>query len=171
MESLQTYFAETGNQDIDTLGRYIEQYVNENWERVAREMHDEMVAKYDEIGDTVYGMYGATLFKPIHDELKTVGWVAKPRLPGNFGISREWGPETERQRWMWSRVVATDGTDIGTIVVAFFHDHEQIRIPRAHPIIALTETTKGYVVRALSAISEEFKNALEARVEYAAYYQ
>ena len=69
---------------------------------------------------------------------------------------------------MWSKITATgDGTAFGTIVTVFFHDHVEIRIPRPFKIIALKETSKADVVKALSA---DFKNALEARIEYAQYY-
>jgi len=171
MQSLQAFFEANGKRDIFTLAGYIEQHVNEYWEIAFQNKQREMLERYDEIGDSVYGLYGTEVFRHIHAQLKEVGWRATPRLPGNFNISREWGDdETDRQRWMWSKIATNDGEPIGTIATAFYHDHEQIRIPRAFRIIALTETSKGEVVKALSAISPDFKNALEARVEYAAYY-
>jgi hypothetical protein len=111
------------------------------------------------------------MFRHIHAQLKEVGMKATPRLPGNFSVSREWGDdERDRQRWMWSKITTKEGAPVGTIATVFYHDHEQIRIPRPFRIIALTETTKGDVVKALSKISSDFKNALEARIEYAEYY-
>lgn len=169
MESLQAFFDQSGKRDIHTLARHIEQYVNQNWERVFRENRDEMIARYDEIGDSVYGIYGARLFRPIHAQLKTVDLRATPRLPGHFTSSREWGAEDQRERWMWSKITSTDGKPFGTIVVAFYHDHLQIRIPRAFRIIALEATTKRDVVKALSHISPDFKAALEAKIEIAQY--
>jgi hypothetical protein len=173
VESLQAFFEAQQARDILTLGRYIEQHVAEQWEPVFLSNRNEMVARYDEIGDSVYGMYGTRLFRPIHDQLRLVGLKATPRLPGRFDTSREWGDdETDRQRWMWSKITSTeDGAGFGSIAIAFYHDHEQIRIPRPFRIIALSETSKNDVVKALSALSEDFKNALEARIEYAQYYE
>jgi hypothetical protein len=172
MESLQAFFDAQASRDIFALGRYIEQHIAENWEAVFLQNRDEMIARYAEIGDTVYGIYGTRLFRPVHDEMRLVGLKATPRLPGNFNTSREWGDdETDRQRWMWSKITEANGTPFGTIVTLFFHDHEQIRIPRPFQVIALAETAKNDVVKALSALSPDFKNALEARVEYAQYYK
>lgn len=171
MESLQAFF-ERESRDIFTLGRYIEQHIAANWEPIFLSNRDEMIARYDEIGDAVYGLYGTRLFRSIHDQLCLVGLKATPRLPGRFDSSREWGEdETDRQRWMWSKITATaDGTPFVTIVTVFFHDHVEIRIPRPFQIIALKETSKADVVKALSTLSADFKNALEARIEYAQYY-
>jgi hypothetical protein len=102
--------------------------------------------------------------------LKQAGLRATPRLPGSFMTSREWGDdESEHHRWMWSKISAADGTPIGTIAVVFFHDHIQIRIPRPFKIIGLEATSKGAVIAALSRLSPDFKNALEAKIEIAQY--
>lgn len=171
MQPLDAYFTEQASRDIHTLGRYIQQYINDNWDKVFQANRQEMIDRYDEIGDAVYGLYGTRLFRPIHDQLKLVGLRARPRLPGHFDTSREWGDDdSDRERWMWSRIETTDRKSVGTIATAFFHDHIQIRIPRPFRIIALNETAKGDVVAALSRISPEFGAALEARVEYAEYY-
>jgi len=169
MSSLHAVFDEGSSHDIHTLGRYIEQHISETWLTTFQACHSELLELYPKIGDTVYGVYGKYLFQHIHDEMKTVGLRATPKLPGNFSISREWGEEDNRQRWMWSKISTTDGRAFGTIVTIFWHDHNEIRIPRPFQIIALAETTKGDVVRALSARSPEFKQALEAREEFAAY--
>ena len=169
MESLQTFFAQSQSSDIQAVGRYIQRYVDENWEMVYQNCRAEMLARYPEIGDTVYGIYGARLFKHIHNQLREVGYRATPRLPGNFMISREWGAEDDRQRWMWSKITRAGGETIGTIVTVFFHDHLQIRIPRPFQIIALEATSKRAVVEALSQRSPDFKNALEAKIGIAQY--
>jgi hypothetical protein len=70
---------------------------------------------------------------------------------------------------MWSKIVSADGAAVGTIVTIFYHDHLQIRIPRAFDVIALAETAKGEVIEALSQRSAEFRDALEAREEIALY--
>ncbi len=170
MESIQTFFKQQDSSDIHTLGRYIQQHVDENWQTIFEANKDEMIQRYPEIGDTVYGIYGTQMFKHIHNQLSEVGLKATPRLPGSFTISREWGDdETDRQRWMWSKITRKDGTAVGTIVTVFHHDHEQVRIPRAFQIIALEESSKGAVVAALSKHSEDFKNAEEATIEIARY--
>lgn len=157
--------------DIHAIGHKIQQHVNEHWQTIFKACHPEMIAQYDEMGDTVYGMYGERLFKYSHDQLKEAGLRATPRLPGNFGISREWGPEDLRQRWMWSKIITTDREPIGTIVTVFYHNHLVLDIPRPFDIIALTETSKRDVVKALSTRSTDFAQALEARIEYAEYYK
>jgi len=170
MESLQTFFDQQGSSDIHTLGRYIQQHIDENWQQIFEANKEEMIRRYPEIGDTVYGIYGTKVFKYIHDQLSEVALKAVPRLPGSFTVSREWGnDETDRQRWMWSKITRKDGTPLGTIVTVFHHDHEQIRIPRPFQIIALEETSKGTVVAALSNRSTDFKNAEEAKIEIARY--
>ena len=70
---------------------------------------------------------------------------------------------------MWSKITKADGAALGTIVTVFYHDHLQIRIPRAFKIIALEVTTKGDVIKALSRLSTDFKDALEAKIEIAQY--
>ena len=170
MESLTAFFTANKSRDIQTLARYIQGYVDENWQRVFEENRDEMVRRYPEIGDSVYGIYGTRLFKYIHNQLKEAGLRATPRLPGSFMTSREWGDdESDRQRWMWSKISAADGASIGTIAVVFFHDHIQIRIPRPFKIIGVEATSKGAVIAALSRLSPDFKNALEAKIEIAQY--
>jgi hypothetical protein len=170
MESLQLFFAQNKSSDIHTIARYIDQHIREHWETVFQNTHNEMVERSDEIGDSVYGIYGTRLFRPIHDQFKQAGLRSTPRLPfGNFSISREWGPEEDRQRWFWSKITAAEGAAIGTIAIVFYHDHYQIRIPHPPQIYALEETTKGAVIRALSRISADFKDAVEAKVEIAEY--
>lgn len=168
-ETLQNIRADS---DIFTIAQSIERYVNENWERVFEHVQQEMNDRYEEIGDGVYGIYGTELFRAVHTQFKQVGLRSVPRLPiGNFATSREFGEEDDRQRWFWSKITTMEGATVGTIAIVYHHDHVQIRIPRPPGVIALKETSKAAVVAALSRISPEFGNALEARVEYAEYYQ
>lgn len=172
METLQMFFDQQGKRDIFTIGQYIQQHVDEQGDVIFQQVKPEMVARYEEIGDSVYGIYGTHLFREMHAQLKLVGLRAAPRLPGNFNSSREWGDdETDRQRWMWSKISTTTGEAVGTIATGFYHDHVEIRIPRSFKIVALVETTKREVERALGELMPEFKQALEARIEYAQYYQ
>jgi hypothetical protein len=169
MQSLKVFFGESGSSDIHALARYIQQHIDDNWEMVYQQNREEMARRYGEIGDTVYGIYGARLFRPVHAQMKEEGLRATPRLPGHFNSSREWGPEDERERWMWSKITTAEGAAVGTIVTVFYHDHLQIRIPRAFRVIPLEATGKRAVVAALSRRSAEFGDALEARIEIAQY--
>lgn len=172
MNDTTLFFADTEGNDIFALGRYLQAYVNAHWDRVFHAVQPTMVARYDELGNGVYGLYGTAMFKPIHAQFKAIGWRVQPRLPGNFNISREWGDvERDRQRWMWSKITAADGTAWGTIATGYYHDHCEIRIPRPFRIIALKETTKAEVVRALARQLPEFGTALEAHIEYAQYLE
>jgi hypothetical protein len=168
---MESFFADNKSSDIHAIARTIEQYIHENWEAVFQDSRDEMIERYAEIGDSVYGIYGSRLFRHIHDQFREAGLRATPRLPGSFSISREWGPEDDRERWMWSKITKADGAAPGTIVTVFYHDHLQIRIPRAFKIIGLEATTKGDVIKALSRLSADFKDALEAKIEIAQYLE
>lgn len=168
--TLQTFFAQNKSSDIFTIARYIEGYINKHWEAVFQNNQGRLEEAFDEGGDAAtYGLYGSLLFKPLNEQLKQAGLRPAPQLPGNFAISREWGSEEERQRWFWSKLTSPEGTALGTIVISFFHDHTQARIPRAAQVLALEETTKEAVVKALSNRSADFKQALEARAEFTQY--
>jgi hypothetical protein len=170
METLQAVLNADNRRVIYALAEWIQQQINEQWEAVFQAHHAAMVAAYPELGDGVYGIYGEALFKPIRAEMKQAGFKTTPRLPfGSFSISREWGPEANRERWFWSKITGVDGAAIGTIAVVFYHDHEAIRIPGPCKIIALEETTKGAVIAALSQRVPEFATAVEAKIEIAAY--
>ena len=166
MESLQS------NSDIQAIACYMQHHIDAQWESVFDQTRAEMVARYEEIGDSVYGIYGTWLFKPIHAHLKEVGIHTKPRLPfGGFSDSREWGDDdTDRQRWFVSKLTDKNGSVIGSIAIGYYHDHMQVRIPRAPRIIALKNSSKQAVVKELSQHVPEFAHALEARIEYAEYY-
>jgi hypothetical protein len=157
--------------DIFALGRDIETHISENWDLLLQKNRAKLLDAYERAGDMAYGTYLDMLFRPIHKQLKAAGLRPKPRLPGDFDISREWGvPEqNDEQRWMWSTIQESNGKPVGTIVTIVFHDHTQFRVPRQPQIITLSETGKEAVVEVLSRRSEKFKNALEFTVEYAEY--
>lgn len=161
------------NSDIHAVVGYIQQHIDAEWQAVFKQTQAEMVARYDEIGDAVYAIYGTALFGPIHARLKEVGIRTKPRIPfGGFSDSREWGDDdTNRQRWFVSKVMDSNGNSIGSIAIGVYHDHVQLRIPRALHVIALQATSKTAAVRELSQHVPAFADALEARIEYAAYYE
>ena len=43
MQSLQAYFKQQHNRDIHTIGRYIQEYVNQNWESIFEANKAEMI--------------------------------------------------------------------------------------------------------------------------------
>ncbi len=156
--------------DIHSIGRYIQEHITQHWESCFQQCQSKMLEMYPQIGDSVYAIYGKQLFQKVHERFKELGLQASPRLPGSLMNSREWGEnESERQRWMWSKISRSDGSAIGTIVIVVFHDHTQIRIPRAFQVIALDVSSPAAVIKALSETSPEFKNAPDMKQEVAEY--
>jgi hypothetical protein len=157
--------------DIHAVSRYIQEHVAADWQVVLETKHDKLLDAYNRAGDMAYGTYLDLLFRPVHKWLKQADLRPKPRLPGKFDISREWGreDETDQQRWMWSTIQTMEGEALGTVVTIVYHDHTQFRIPRPPQILALTETSQEAVVKALSHRSVDFKNAREAKIEIAEY--
>ena len=170
MQSLESFFKQSENRNIHSLVKYIQAHIDAEWEKVFAEQQAKMIELYPQIGDSVYGIYGKCLFQSIHEQFKLVGLKATPNLPGSLTNSREWGEDdSDRQRWMWSKISWADGKALGTIATIFYHDHVQIRIPRPFKLIALEETGKVAVLEALSQLSPDFKNALDMREEIAVY--
>jgi hypothetical protein len=171
MELLKEFLSENKNSDIFAIAQYIDTHIAANWQTLIQKNIDKLVDVFNRAGDMAYGMYLGWLFLPVHKQLKEAGLRPKPRFPGDFNISREWGTkeETDQQRWMWSIIESTEGKSLGTIVTITFHDHTQFRVPQKPQIIALTETSKEAVVEALSHRSADFKNALEFKIEYEEY--
>ena len=171
MELLKEFLSENKNSDIFAIAQYIDTHIAANWQTLIEKNIDKLVDVFNRAGDMAYGMYLGWLFLPVHKQLKEAGLRPKPRFPGDFNISREWGTkeETDQQRWMWSIIESTEGKSLGTIVTITFHDHTQFRVPQKPQIIALTETSKEAVVEALSHRSADFKNALEFKIEYEEY--
>ncbi|MBE9211523.1 hypothetical protein IQ247_02115 [Plectonema cf. radiosum LEGE 06105] len=173
MQSLLEFFAENKNDDIFVIGKYIESHIEANWQILLEKHHDKLLRTFNKAGDMAYGAYLNLLFRPIHIQLKQLNLAPKPRFPGDFSISREWGnqEETNQQRWMWSTIKLTKGNSLGTIVTITFHDHNEFRIPQKPGIIALVQTDKDAVVAALSQLSVDFQNAREFQIEYEEYLQ
>ena len=93
--------------DIFALAEEFESTIAATWEKVLQKNAAKLKDAYERGGDMAYGTYLDSLFRPIHKRLRELGLKVKPRLPGDFNISREWGvpDETDQQRWMWSTVV------------------------------------------------------------------
>lgn len=167
--ALQRILSEHATPDIFTLVDAIDEHLAAHWQTLWQTRYDRLLEAYGRIGELAYGAYGELLFRPIHRQLKQAGLRPTPRFPGNFEISREWGPEHDRQRWMWSTITAADGAVIGTMVTLYFHDHTEFRLPRQPGVIALAETGKEAVVAALGRRSADFQQAREAKIEIEEY--
>lgn len=156
---------------IFALAEEFDAYIRAEWEGVLEKNRTKLMAAYAEAGDGAYGTYLTLLLRPVHRRLKELGLKPKPRLPGDFSISREWGVPTgdDEQRWMWSTVMGADGAPLGTLVTVVYHDHNEFRLPRAPHLFALAEVGESAVVEALSAQSASFREALPFTEEYALY--
>lgn len=169
MQSLQAYVASHGT-TIHTLGQYVQAYLDAHTQPVFAVHQARMERQYAEIGEAVYGVYGKHLFAPLYVEFKAMGLRTTPRLPfGGFADSREWGPEEDRQRWFWSKITADDEVALGTLVLAFYHDHVRLRIPRPPRVVPIEATSKVAVIAALARIAPEYGRTQDARSEIAAY--
>src|SRR5262249_21756038 len=100
-----------------------------------------------------------SLFQPLEAQLKLAKIRSKPTFPGTLLTSREWGHETERQRWMWSTMYDPDNMGLGTIVIKFFHDHTTFCIPRMAEILALHVIEPDQIIATLSCLSSDFADA------------
>lgn len=159
MKSLKEFLSETNTITIDMLGTYIKQYIDERWQHVLQESEEELVRMFDKVGEgAAYGTFAQRLFHPIHEQLKQSGFPSEPGFPGTLSTSREWGPPTRRERWMWSVVNTAQGVSLGAIVILYFHDHTKFRIPRSPSVRVLEATNTDAIVEALSRTSAHFKN-------------
>jgi hypothetical protein len=169
MQSLQAHVASHGY-TIHTLAHYVQAYLDAHTQPVFAIYKAELKRQYEELGEAVYGVYGKHLFAPLYVQFKAIGLRTTPRLPfGGFADSREWGPEDDRQRWFWSKMSSDEGVVFGTLALAFYHDHMQLRIPRPLRVVPIEAATKGAVIAALAGILPEFGQTRDARSEIAAY--
>ena len=160
MKSLEEFLSEINTFKIDLIGTYIKKYVDERWQQVLQESEEEFVRMFDKVGEgAAYGTYAQRLFRPVHEQLKKSGFHSEPGFPGTLSTSREWGPLSRRERWMWSVVNTAQGVPLGAIVILYFHDHTAFRIPHPPGVLALAATNTNAIVRALSRKSAHFKNA------------
>ena len=155
---------------ITTIARYLEDHIDQHWQGVFDAMAQEMADLYPKLGDMVYGRYISRLLRPALAHMKAAGLRSSPRLPGSLMQSREWGAsETDRQRWMWSKISGDGGAAIGTIAFGFHHDHMQIRLPRPPQIVPLDAVTRRAVEAALAFLMPEFGQAMDMKQEVAIY--
>jgi hypothetical protein len=157
--------------EIAILAANIQTQLDEALPDLLRTRGAEFQRLFEEVGDSAYGSMNTALFAPIRSMLREAGLVAKPRLPGSFQTSREWGnyDESHQQRWMWSIVHKMDGPPIGALAVGSHHSHLRFEVPRGPEVIGLEATTPSAVVGKLSAVLPEFGKAQDFRAWYAQY--
>ncbi|WP_221089374.1 DUF6022 family protein [Deinococcus aquaedulcis] len=133
--------------DIEALGDWLDAQLAAQWQDVLGTHAGKLADAYARAGDAAYGTYLNLLLRGAKRELRAAGLRAQPPLPGDFGVSREWGnaQETDQERWMWSVLHSPDGTPLGTLVVAMAHDHTRFHLPRRPrafgvPSVDLTQT-------------------------------
>jgi hypothetical protein len=159
MISLEELLSRHSEMTIHLLASAIQQYIHEQWQQVLQQNKEELLRIYDTVGEAAYGTYAQRLFRPVQKQLKQAGILSEPRFPGTLSTSREWGPLEGRERWMWCVMKQEKGAPFGTIVIRFFHDHTQFRVPHRPVVLALEETETHAIVEALSYTSAHFKNA------------
>jgi hypothetical protein len=115
------------------VATWIRARLERDWDRSWRDNLAEITSAWERIGEPAYGLYNRELFRPIHNDLQAEGMLCSPRLPGTMQHSEEeWGPEDFRERRMWTLVhdQRAGGQALGALVVRFFHDHTELRLPR-----------------------------------------
>jgi hypothetical protein len=157
--------------EIVSLAEHIQKQLDEAVPALLERRGSEFQTLFEEVGDSAYGAMNTALFAPIRSMLSAAGLVAKPRLPGGFQTSREWGnhDESHQQRWMWSVIHKIKGPPIGTLAVGSHHSHLQFEVPRGPEVIGLYATTPAAIVSELSAILPEFGKAQDFRAWYVRY--
>lgn len=136
-----------------TLAEHIRQRIDERWQPVLDEHHDELEREFAAHADAAYRMYSRLLLDPVRadlEELGNAGYTVEPEFPGNFKDSVE--PDTspaDRVRTFWS-AVSHNGEPVGTLVYRMYHDHSQFRVWRAPEVVALEETSPEAVRAAVA---------------------
>lgn len=156
MNGLESFLTMKEERTIQTLAGYIRQYIDEQWQSVLEQNREELLRIFDNAGEgAAYGTYAQKLFRPVQQEMKGAGFLSEPSFPGTLTTSREWGPQEERERWMWSVVRRTqEGKEEeveldGTLVIRFFHDHTRLRIPHPPEVLVIEETQDDAIVDAV----------------------
>jgi hypothetical protein len=117
--------------------------LDDRWDAAWQEQLPQLTEAWERIGEPAYGLYNRELFRPVQKALEATGLTCSPRLPGNMDLSEEdWGPEDHRERRMWTLLVdREDGErELGALVVRFYHDHTELRLPDKPSMEAVHET-------------------------------
>lgn len=132
-----------GGRDVNTVAAWIQQQIGIDSDRSWEQNMPAIRKAWENIGDAAYGVFNRGLFDPMHDELERHDLICTPRLPGSMKLSEEeWGPEDHRERRMWTLLVDRTAGDapLGALVVRFFHDHTELRLPALPTMVGLDET-------------------------------
>lgn len=156
---------------VSSVALFIQEHIAQNWELTLKNHPLKLLKAYEEMSEAAYGVYFQLLLAPVILELRKLGFRMRPKLPGDLNISREWGEEQHRERWIWSTLKYPDGSDCGTIVMKIFHDHTGFRIPEMPLVIPLKVTSKQEIIAGLSAISPDFAQAKDTKTEYLEYLE
>lgn len=132
---------EQDGRTLATVGGWVAARVAADWSSSWQRQLPTLTDAWERIGEPAYGLYNRELFRPIQQDLETEGFRCDPALPGSMRQSEEdWGREDHRERRMWTVLVDRDGTELGALVVRFFHDHTELRLPAGPTMAALPET-------------------------------
>ena len=137
---------------IQEIGQIIATYVYQHWQRVLKENVEELLAKFEKIGEPTYGIYIKKLMFPIYEALQAAGYKGPILQIGNS--LEEWGPWEHRVRVMWSVLTDEQGEAIGTYLLNFHHSHAQFELPE-RPHIEVTEETEEDAIR--NVIRQRYK--------------
>ncbi|WP_157507571.1 DUF6022 family protein [Ktedonobacter racemifer] len=131
---------------IETIATYVQQYVDAHWQEVVEQHRSALEAIFARAAEQVYARYSQELFQPLSAELKQAGLTCDPGFPGTIPFSREqWGPQEERERRFWCVLCQENEDILGTLLICYFHDHTQFRIPRS-PLMLASEQTNHIVI-------------------------
>jgi hypothetical protein len=132
---------------IQSIVAAIQEYIQENWQRVWEEGREELLQMHQSKGDFAYAMYAQKLFQAVRERLTQHGLSSVPAFPGILPQSIEkWGPANERERCFWSVVSDEQGVS-GSIVLRFFHDHTNLRLPEVPRVLALEAGEQEVIAR------------------------
>lgn len=149
MKTFAEFVAKKREITITVIAKYMQHYIQESIQSSWKEQYEENFNMYQEINEAAYGVFGRAFFKLAHTQFTQAGFTVDANMFGNLSTSLEqWGPPEERERCMWS-VVKRGAEPIGTLVVRFFHDHTQFRLPYIPDVLALKETEHNDIVQAL----------------------
>lgn len=135
--------------DIEDLARAIQKLIDDGIGEVLPRRLAEFQRRFEQDGDMAYGALNTELFQPVRALLRNRGLRAKPRLPGGFQDSREWGnsDESHQQRWFYSVIIEDGGDVLGAIAIGSHHDHRAFRLPRNPEVLAVAAHTPAAIER------------------------
>lgn len=145
MKPLTEFLAKKREVTIQTLGNYLRQYVQQDFAPFWKEHYKEYLEIHKKAGDPTYGHLGRAFFGPALKQFVAAGYQVALDFQGELS---QWGPPEVRERCRWS-VVMHDSKPIGTLVIRYFYDQTQFRMPYAPDILALPEVEAEDIIAAL----------------------